>query len=90
MLTVVCFVFIMFGTMLATLSKTSETDIIDFCDNKTRESVNDSKFRDYIYDIDMDIAVIVNENMCRKDVCPCSMEYVEKWAILPEETLNKY
>jgi len=72
MLSVVCFVFIWFGFLLATLSSTSETDIINFCETKTRDSVNNSKFRDYIYDIDMDIAEIVNENMCRKDVCPCS------------------
>ena len=87
MLTVVTIVFIVFGISLATLSSTSEADIREFCENKTRESSNNSKFRRYIYDIDMDIAMIVNENMCRLDVCPCSDEFEDTWTNLSEEFL---
>lgn len=87
MLTVVTLVFIIFGISLATLSRTSEADIREFCEDKTREGSNDSKFRRYIYDIDMDIASIVNENMCRLDVCPCSDENQEKWTNASEEYL---
>ena len=35
MLTVVCFVFIIFGISLTTLSNTSESDIQAFCENPT-------------------------------------------------------
>ena len=87
MLTVVTIIFIVIGISLATLSKASESDIREFCKNKSRESTNDSKFRRYIYDIDMDISSIVNENMCRLDVCPCSDEYEDTWTNLSEELL---
>ena len=90
MLTVVTFVFIIFGFSLATLSKTSETDIREFCENKTRNSSNDSKFRSYIYDIDMDINVVVNKNMCRLDVCPCSTTYEPYWVNVSEDRLNTF
>ena len=72
MLTVVTIVCISFGISLTSLSSSSEADIRDFCETRSRTSSNESKFRGYVYDIDMDITAIVNENMCREDVCPCS------------------
>ena len=72
MLTVVTIVYISFGISLTSLSSSSEADIRDFCETRSRTSSNESKFRGYVYDIDMDITAIVNENMCREDVCPCS------------------
>ena len=90
MLTVVTFVYIAFGISLATLSSSSEADMLEFCETKTRTSASNSKFRGYVYDIDMDITAIVNENMCREDVCPCSYLDQAPWMALSEEQLNKF
>lgn len=90
MLTVVTIVFIIFGISLSFLSRTSEADIREFCKTKSKESATDSKFRSYIYEIDMDIDVVVNENMCRLNVCPCSVEFEPFWVNLGEEKLNYF
>ena len=37
----------------------------------------------------MDISLVVNENMCREDVCPCDSTYSSSWDI-SEEKLQSY
>ena len=72
MLTVVTIVYIAFGISLATLSSSSEADMLEFCETKTRTSASNSKFRGYVYDIDMDIlninAILTEEKRKKKNI----------------------
>ena len=84
-------VFIIWGFGLMFSSVSERRTIETYC--RTRERISydeDALLRNYALETDFVITGIINENMCRRDVCPCPAEFEGAFNSTDELILNQF
>lgn len=87
----VLIVFIVQGITFLAVSYATTHVFSDICDGTNEiESSVVSLLQGYQQDIDLVISPIIDENMCRSNVCPCASTNSVHWLSLNQSTLSQY